>query len=955
MPLPRWLTLCGRGTHACACGICTILLWTSWLLLAITLAIQLVIASVREVAVPRFVLRQVEERLAMAGLQARFGQARFDPAGHVLLHDVAVMLGTGSDPLLRAETVLLRIDPWALLLRDVEVRSITFSGSELFVPAMFSPSGQGEPFVGDIDGTIELVNDRRELVLPHLTARAGAWRLQGRGRIDLSTRAQTEENRGEWLRAIAFHYPRWSGHVARQLARLPDVAGGIITAQLEPGRLHATVRADEIELPPELTSRPSAVRVADLHVGLEAALDDTLRVRGARFRTSVGTIDAGAEGRVRHVTGQAAVTRRRDGKWRVQHAQTRIDGIERDGLALGPIGIDGTLDQWPNVRVGVLGQAFGSAWNVRADGALDRREGDLRIEGRITPEILQLAGRRAGRDLNALLQAKVPPRFDARVSFAAGGRPSRADVRLSAGPVIARNVALDQASGHAFWSPERVHVEDIHLAVGPSEARGTYSMDTGTRDFRFLLSGQLQPAAIDGWFREWWTMFWERFDFGDQTPSADVDIQGRWGHRHETRVFVAAEGEHVKLEGADFDRIRTRLFVRPGWTDVLEFIGEREGRLARGRFSRGWQPGEPGWRSLEFTVQGNLDHEPAPALFDELGRTITAPFTWSEPPMLRVQGHLERDEQDAPIRSDVDIWGEASGPWTFHAFPLHDLRFHARLKNEHLRIGQLEAGFAGGVVTGSVDIDGLRSDRRLGLQLVLNDARLGESIRTVETWSATRHGLPEPPESRFQQKLAPGVLDLSLSASGRFDDPYSLHGSGAAVIEGADLAEINLLGVLSSILRRTIFNFTTLELENAYADFILAGRTLHFHELRLSGRRAAIEATGNYELDTKLLDFNARILPFDASESFLGSTVGAVLTPLSHALEVKLGGRLEQPDWVFLYGPTSLLRAITGGGARSQSDPLFESQDPSPETPSDNVDPTPVNPSDEGSVAPEQP
>jgi hypothetical protein len=136
------------------------------------------------------------------------------------------------------------------------------------------------------------------------------------------------------------------------------------------------------------------------------------------------------------------------------------------------------------------------------------------------------------------------------------------------------------------------------------------------------------------------------------------------------------------------------------------------------------------------------------------------------------------------------------------------------------------------------------------------------------------------------------------------------------VITGAELGEINLLGILSSLLRPTIFNFTTLQLDTARANFSLVGRTLEFSELRLTGPRAAIEAQGGYRLDTKTLDFAAKIRPFDTSETFLGATFGAVLSPLSSVLEVKLGGALDQPSWSFVYGPTNLLRVLSGEGSR---------------------------------------
>src|SRR5690606_30433937 len=109
------------------------------------------------------------------------------------------------------------------------------------------------------------------------------------------------------------------------------------------------------------------------------------------------------------------------------------------------------------------------------------------------------------------------------------GRPVAARAHITTGPVVARGVWLDQTAGTLHWTPHQLRVEDILLRTGPSEARGRYTMDPASRDFRFLLDGHLQPEAIRGWFRDWWPRFWSRFDFSQATPGASVDVQGRWG------------------------------------------------------------------------------------------------------------------------------------------------------------------------------------------------------------------------------------------------------------------------------------------------------------------------------------------------------------------------------------------------------------------------------------------
>ena len=146
---------------------------------------------------------------------------------------------------------------------------------------------------------------------------------------------------------------------------------------------------------------------------------------------------------------------------------------------------------------------------------------------------------------------------------------------------------------------------------------------------------------------------------------------------------------------------------------------------------------------------------------------------------------------------------------------------------------------------------------------------------------------------------------MSLSAEGRFTDLFSYHGQGKARLEGSELGEVRLFGLLSELL-----NFTSLRFTAAHGDFKLDGASLVFPAVSVTGRNSAIEAHGSYALDRDALDFNARVYPFQESKSLL-SVVGAVLSPLSTALEVKLTGPLGQPKWAFVIGPTNLLRSLT--------------------------------------------
>ena len=113
------------------------------------------------------------------------------------------------------------------------------------------------------------------------------------------------------------------------------------------------------------------------------------------------------------------------------------------------------------------------------------------------------------------------------------------------------------------------------------------------------------------------------------------------------------------------------------------------------------------------------------------------------------------------------------------------------------------------------------------------------------------------------------------------------------------------------MLSKTLLNFTSLRLDSAQADFRLEGNRVVFPQVKLQGPRASIDAKGEYLLDARTLDFNARIFPLQESKFILADALGALLTPLSNVLELKLKGPLAKPSWSFAFVPTNFLRALT--------------------------------------------
>ena len=75
------LRRCLKGARYCASCLLTLLLWTTWLALALLLSFQVYVASMNEFRVPGFLLHAIENHLAESGVTVKFGKATFDPSG----------------------------------------------------------------------------------------------------------------------------------------------------------------------------------------------------------------------------------------------------------------------------------------------------------------------------------------------------------------------------------------------------------------------------------------------------------------------------------------------------------------------------------------------------------------------------------------------------------------------------------------------------------------------------------------------------------------------------------------------------------------------------------------------------------------------------------------------------------------------------------------------------------
>jgi hypothetical protein len=912
--LPTTWFVCKKCVH-CACNY---VLWTLWLLLGVLLIFQIKIGLSRELQIPAWLVHRIENKHAARGLVSHFGSVTLDSGGRMLLGDARIYSTLYPEPLLTARTIEVVLNPWAALGGNFGASEVRMQGVELHLPPILSPSGQDEAVLTD-SSLVLRVHDR-DLTIEQLNARSGSLTIAVRGTVTIP---RGENARDLEPREIIDHILATYFQSARQLAKhLPQIAW-----------------LDQPHLDVSLSSHPLRAAVARCQLtALGARLPGSLLPGGVSAETiEVGPVSLQAS--LPLLNQQTWATRiQASTRYLATPADLRADDVRlsllttfQNGWKLLPRSLDlaaGSLSfenltastvaaqisgNYPQLRASVSARIFDDSWDLKAAGDLSTKFGEVTASSRLTPAIFEFARQRSGRDLAAILKPAAPPSFNIRAAFDSGWKLSRAEGSLSSGAVNAYRVALDKTSADFALVGTDLRVDRIFLKTGESHARGSYRMDTRTFDFRILLEGALRPPAIGGWFSDWWPNFWSHFDFSASAPPrASVEVAGRWGKPYDTLVFVQAEADRPKIRTVSFDEVRTTLFIRPHFYDGLELFAKRDAGTARGTFTRSLDLQKNALRYNSFDVITDIDPREGARIFGKVGNNIVEPFVFQRPPRFKISGRLDGPAAAGGAHEHAVVDIDSTGPFTFFGFRLSDLTARATLNDDDLKISQLKVGFANGTVTGRASLSGKDAERRLGFDATLENGSLGTAIQTLEEFGAHRKNLPPPPRSKFQERLAPGLLGLRLSADGNYQDPYSFKGEGSGEISGAELAQINLLGGLSDVLRSVRLNFTSLRLTSAQTNFKLQGRQLDFSELKITGPSAAIDLTGLYRLDLQQMDFNARVSPFELSRNPLASAVDLVLTPFTSILELKLTGSLDHPNWRFAYGPSSLLRSITG-------------------------------------------
>ncbi len=901
--MKRWLKFGGQAAQLFGGWIGSFLLWTVWLALCVLLTIQLYIASAQELSLPDFVLRRLENKLAESGLRATFSRTSFDPTGRILVENTRLWLPAYAEPVFTARAIFVQLNPLMLVLGQVEPVEVKIIDATVSVPAMLSTSGQATELIQDIEATLQ--PSEKSFGIRQLSARVAGVAVAARGTILIprGTTTSPAEPLGDRLARtfplVARQALRWSEYVA--LFDRPEVQLELTPSESGANSITVTVLARAARL-----DQPIAVRATEIRANTRVLLLVDTPTTWLEF--SAATIDV-ADARVEQVHANVYGRLQPDGaKFDIREIAVTAAGVKAAGFPVTAISAQLFPRPYPEFDFVANANLFGAPLGIL--GRVDPSAGSAsaNFTGDLSPRIMGALSQRLRTDVRRFFdfESLAIDQGYARLGEKWQFENLRAKVRVQGvnayGVRMTDGVATVELDPHRFYSPE------AFARIGENFARGSYEQNLDTLEYRFLLSGRLRPLEISTWFREWWPNFFTQLEFPTTPPNASVDVRGFWKDADRTSVFVQADALKPIIRGADFERVRTRIFIRPGFFDGLEVVGFRPEGGMRGRFTYLTDSETDEWRSVDLAFDSTVDLSVPSRIVGPILTSVLAPFEVTGVPSLKFRARFTGPGAPEGEHQQMRIDVTTRDAFTFFKFPLRHVSFIATVADENVTVEDVEAMFAGGVVGGRARLIGVGEKRQLGFDVQLRDASVGQAAAVLRRFFADRKGQPTPAPGKFLQEKANVRMDFAASAEGRYDDLLSFRGAGNVTLQGAEIGEVALLGALSEVVP-----FTKLHFNKAQANLKIDGAKVVFPEVKLLGTDSAIDAHGTYSLDRRELDFNAKILPFQESENLIKTVVGAVLSPLSAAFEVKLSGSPENPKWSLLRGPSNLLRSLAPG------------------------------------------
>ncbi|MFT4640484.1 MAG: hypothetical protein ACI8T1_003813, partial [Verrucomicrobiales bacterium] len=258
-----------------------------------------------------------------------------------------------------------------------------------------------------------------------------------------------------------------------------------------------------------------------------------------------------------------------------------------------------------------------------------------------------------------------------------------------------------------------------------------------------------------------------------------------------------------------------------------------------------------------------------PKTADQLDR-----FRFSQPPEVRIpQGTIDPNGiEQTNLQVEVKSTGTMTTEVLGKPVPFDQPRFGLTFHKENLIVRTDHAGVFGGDLSGNVDMRDLTSKRDYTAKIELRNL---DFTNVAEVY--------------FPDHQSDGQLNAVFAWRGRDLDITALDGKGEARLLGSGKLEVQLLDLLSALMKEVIGESSVSDKTDLRLAFLLKESVLDLESISANLKSFRIDGKGSIHLPTEAVNFEASLVQ---SES---DTVRSVLYEIFGTY--KCTGTLEKPEW----------------------------------------------------------
>ncbi|PWU05972.1 MAG: hypothetical protein C5B43_02470 [Verrucomicrobia bacterium] len=464
------------------------------------------------------------------------------------------------------------------------------------------------------------------------------------------------------------------------------------------------------------------------------------------------------------------------------------------------------------------------------------------------------------------------------------------------------NVHLDKLYAELQVNPEQLNINYINANLGNNHAKGSIYHNFQTQDYRYLVSGTFKPDLLNPYLDSWWQELMSKFQFSNTSPFGNIDIQGNALITNEWFVFGEFLGTNFIYNKLPVKELSLRIHSNQNELELIDLdANSNTGKLETyAKFLYGFLPNKNEEEIVSTYVKGTSS-----LALNELDQILELPdihniikdFNTEISPTIFTKGTISEKNPD---ESYLKIFFSQNTPLIYHQIPFGHMNFDVDYTPKEIAVNNLNVEFASGVGQGDLKIT--PTSANTPPEITANISFLGVKQEIAVDY-LKKLWLPQ---NNTKANNYGGLLTLNLNATGILGDWLSFMGSGKISITQANLARINLFGILSQILSFTPLNLGSFHLTDATSDFYIQKNVLHFPNIHIFGSTGSIDANGNLYLENQELAFMLNISPVNKKGIPIISQVMLVLAPLTQSFQMKLGGTLQNPKWETLLTPLGL-------------------------------------------------